>query len=381
MTTDLRVLEVSDGVAAQMAGFMFAELGARVTKLSFTGETSRSPQLEFALDRGKDGLESGRSEAAGRLVEMSADHDVVILGSDWMDLLAGEHVRERLPRVVWLVLAGSESGSHPADGMLAEAASGLMSRQQGRREGPYCVTEPMAAYGAGLIGTAAALAALLKRLDTGIGDVVETSYLEGAVAVQAMSACFTLESGPEPVRYHDPYCVSMTPAIRFHQAADGWVLIGTVTAVQWQRLLTMVGKQALLGDERLDGAPLIMRDQAIGEEIAGAISAFVGQQNVQRVSATLRGRGNRRGTGPRPRAVPETPAVRGERSSGETEGGGRDRENRARAGHALRLAGGRDTGTPARRKANRHRRGAARGDHSRGHRQLRRDADVRKDSR
>ena len=65
---------------------------------------------------------------------------------------------------------------------LVHAIAGTMASQPGHREGPIFEGLPFASIGAAYLATIGVLAALYRRHDDGVGRLVETSLLDGALA-------------------------------------------------------------------------------------------------------------------------------------------------------------------------------------------------------
>jgi len=101
-------------------------------------------------------------------------------GVNWRHDLAS--FRAEYPALVILNLrAGPESGGDdfPAVELLAQAKSGLVFEHYSDR--PAVTALPIGSYGAAFHGFAALLAALWARNLTGIGDIVTTSLVQGAI--------------------------------------------------------------------------------------------------------------------------------------------------------------------------------------------------------
>ena len=67
--------------------------------------------------------------------------------------------------------------------LLLQAASGLMALPRRGREGPVFLDLPTAAFGTALATIVGALAALVQREETGRGQLVQTSLLDGMLAL------------------------------------------------------------------------------------------------------------------------------------------------------------------------------------------------------
>ncbi|MGH3758365.1 CoA transferase [Actinophytocola sp.] len=288
----IRVLQLGGDAATRVAGQIFGYLGARVTVLDGPA-ASVSPHWtlrERSLVTTPDVAPDAVVAEARRL---ASGADVVLVGPTApAELLAWRDEPPPGGAVVTAITSElqTEFTGGPRDSMLAEAASGLYWSQFGSRPGPHCTTEPVGAYGAALIAVTGALAGLLRRRVLGGGPFISrTSYEAGALACEAVSGAFTTpvagarEPAPDTPRYRDRLSIALTPAIRFHRAGDGWVLVGALFPSHWSRLLDLVGRADLLAHPALVDAPLVVLDQEVGEEVARSIGAWVAARPVDEV--------------------------------------------------------------------------------------------------
>lgn len=288
----IRVLQLGGDAATRIAGQIFGYLGARVTVVDGPA-ASVSPHWtlrERSLVATQDVAAGAVVAAARRLVDGA---DVVLVGpAAPAELLAWRDEPPPGGAVVTAITSElqTEFTGGPQDSMLAEAASGLYWSQFGSRPGPHCTTEPVGAYGAALIAVTGALAGLLRRRVLGGGGFTSrTSYEAGALACEAVSGSFAgpvagaRERAPDAPRYRDRLSIALTPAIRFHRAGDGWVLVGALFPSHWSRLLELVGRADLLAHPALGDAPLVVLDQEVGEEVARAIGTWVAARPVDEV--------------------------------------------------------------------------------------------------
>ncbi|MBV9995844.1 MAG: CoA transferase [Caulobacteraceae bacterium] len=193
MLGDLRVVEIGEGMAVQVAGLMLCELGAQVLKIERPGGDPSRGQATFAnWNRGKRSLEldlgasAGRRELAGRL----AGADVLIhqftprraaaLRLDDASL-ASAH-----PRLVVCAVTGSPN-NHPDversdDELLVAARLGALYENDGYRAGPIALRYRMGSWGAAHLAAAGVLARLVMRLQCGRGGPAHTSILQGLLS-------------------------------------------------------------------------------------------------------------------------------------------------------------------------------------------------------
>jgi CoA:oxalate CoA-transferase len=201
----IRVLDLSAAIAAPYCAQVLADLGADVIKVehpgrAFSERTALSPAgwdgpafapFFMACNRNKRSLTLNLKHSVGRkvLADLVRRSDVVIenFGADAREDLVDEHwAWEVNPRVVWASMSfcgrtGPESNLDGLD-LIAQARSGLMSIT-GMPEGPPTKAgSSVTDYLAGAHLAIGVLAALRQREMTGIGQLVDTSLLENAVA-------------------------------------------------------------------------------------------------------------------------------------------------------------------------------------------------------
>lgn len=193
MLSDLRIVEIGEGMAIQVAGLFLAELGADVLKIERPGGDSSRGKATFAnWNRGKRSLVLNLEDPfdlealRGRL----ADADVLIhqfkpsrataLGLDDKVLL------ERFPQLVISGITGSPF-AHPDversdDELLVAARTGILYENDGYRAGPIVYRYPLGGWGAACLCAGGVMARLLMRLQTGRGGPAHTSIMQGLLS-------------------------------------------------------------------------------------------------------------------------------------------------------------------------------------------------------
>ncbi|MET0361065.1 MAG: CoA transferase [Sphingobium sp.] len=208
MLDDLRIVEVGEGMAVQVAGLMFSELGADVVKVERpTGDPARG-QASFAnWNRGKRSLVADIDAQEGRtaLRERIATADVLLhqftpsraraLGLD------DESLARDFPRLVVCGITGSPV-DHPDaersdDELLVSARLGVLYENDGYRPGPIAWRYRMGGWSAAHLAVAGILARMIMRLASGRGGAAHTTIMQGYMS--AMPMVWTRNSeGPMP---------------------------------------------------------------------------------------------------------------------------------------------------------------------------------------
>jgi CoA:oxalate CoA-transferase len=122
-----------------------------------------------------------------------------------------------------------------------QAASGIMSIT-GDPDGPPMKAGPtLGDFMGGIHLYAAVVTALLQRIATGQGQLVEVAMQEAVYPTLASSYDYHLRTGKVPPRAGNRQAgLSSAPYIAF-QTKDGWVAIHVVTDRHWQNLLQAMG--------------------------------------------------------------------------------------------------------------------------------------------
>jgi crotonobetainyl-CoA:carnitine CoA-transferase CaiB-like acyl-CoA transferase len=180
-TEPLKVVDLGVGMAAALAAKMFAEFGARVSRIEPTAGDPFYGVYE-AYGRWREGFALASIDQLEGLLE---DADVCIVGGesfpglDWS--FDGHAISHRHSSLVVLEITGYVSNTvdaTPAVDLLVQAQMGLVFEQFD--EHPVCLGLPMPTYGAALMGLVGAMAALIDREGTGLGQRVSASMQQGA---------------------------------------------------------------------------------------------------------------------------------------------------------------------------------------------------------
>ncbi|MET8800620.1 CoA transferase [Nocardia sp. NPDC004568] len=194
----LVVIDASWGMPAAISTMMLADYGARVVKLERPGGPPDADSiLRATTDRGKWSVEADLRTAAGRAIAeqlvSGADVFVESFGTGRADALGigYEHWHEKFPELVYCSVTGYGNdgplASRPGYEALLNARLGQMAEQQGHRDGPVFMGHPTVSYGTAFLTTIGILAALRARKLNGTGQKVDTSLLDGMLAISSMN--------------------------------------------------------------------------------------------------------------------------------------------------------------------------------------------------
>jgi crotonobetainyl-CoA:carnitine CoA-transferase CaiB-like acyl-CoA transferase len=186
---NLSVVDLGLGLPAALVTRMLADMGAQIQRIE---PASGDPFYElhpcYSVWRRDSRISRAETPAAALTGDRLAGADVCLVGGedfpgvDWK--VNVEELSRSHPRLVILEIAGychgtPEAGA-PAVDLLVQAYSGLVHEQYSDRPMVYALPAP--SYGAALQGLIGVLAALVDREQTGKGQVVRTSLLEGTLS-------------------------------------------------------------------------------------------------------------------------------------------------------------------------------------------------------
>ena len=248
----ITVLDCSSYLAGPYGAMMLADLGASVIKVeSLEGDSFRELPGFYGWNRGKRSVAVNLKEPAGRevlqrLVKMA---DVLIqnmrpgvaerLGMDSAAL------RALNPRLIYCAMtAFGPDGPYrdrPGYDPVLQAMGGVQ-HLQGFGGPPQFVRVAVTDYYTAALGAQAVLAALFVRERTGRGQHVETSLLQGVLALQSGSV----------VDYPGkPTFLRETPTYRLYQAGDGqWFFLACGNQAFWAKLCKAIGRHEMTDDPR-----------------------------------------------------------------------------------------------------------------------------------
>jgi len=248
----IRVLDLTSYIAGSYAAMMLADLGAAVLKVEAPeGDSFRELPGFHGWNRGKRSLALNLKTPEGReIVErLALESDVAMQNmrpgvADRLGVGA-DRLRGLNPRLVYCsVTAFGSSGPYrdrPGFDPLLQAMGGLMALQGFGGPPQYLRIAPTDYYTAALAAQAV-LAALVARDRTGQGQHVETSLLQGVLALQSGNV---VEYAGKPTGLRD------NPTYRLYQASDDeWFFLACGNQSFWVKLCKALELEGLADDPR-----------------------------------------------------------------------------------------------------------------------------------
>jgi crotonobetainyl-CoA:carnitine CoA-transferase CaiB-like acyl-CoA transferase len=269
----LRVVELSQVIAAPFCGQQLARLGAQIVKIeSPTGDPLRwrgGSSAEWAqqgLSTAYQAHAFGRQEVryldwtsqAGReaLRQQVAECDVFLCNVRrhvFHDTpLAANSLCAAFPRLIVCTISGYAADTAcahwPAYDNTIQAASGLM-RLNGAQPCGARVGAPILDYATGIAATAAILAALYERTQSGAGQHVQVNMLDVAASLMTAQSFELRTSGREP-QYKGDAANSGEPLSRVFATADGFLALAINESHQFEKFARACAQAHWLVDAR-----------------------------------------------------------------------------------------------------------------------------------
>lgn len=290
MTTALegiRVIDASRHMAGAMTGMMFADNGADVVRVEAPGGDPTRRHDGFKVwNRGKRGvvLDLGDPASRERLLRLAASADVFIT-----DFRQGVAERLRVDheslapynhRLISVAISGlGERGPlrHlPGHEHIVAAKAGRMGTMNGYRDGPIFTPTPIASYGAAMLATQGALAALHQRGTTGVGQRVHTSLLHAL-------ACYDMTSGfGHRMHQQDKtgriFGVLPLAFMTARTADDRFIQMCSRQPHLFRNWLRVLGLEALLDEPGLSTMPDLLPSQEELERVRGILADAMRQK-------------------------------------------------------------------------------------------------------
>lgn len=265
----MRVLELAQIMAGPTCGMMLADLGADVIKVEKLpgGDDARGyrePRVNgvsapfMMMNRGKRGLAIDLKQAQGReiLLRMVRDADALVenFRRDTLDKLGlGYDVLAAAnPALIYCAVTGFGRDGPLADkggfDLVAQGFAGLMSITGEPGRPPAKTGNPVSDINAGILAALGVAAAYAHRLQTGRGQIVDTSLFEAALQQSYWHAASFFATGQSPGPLGSAHL--LTAPYQAFAASDGYLNIGGANQSNWERIAEVLGHPEWRDDPR-----------------------------------------------------------------------------------------------------------------------------------
>ena len=265
----IKVIDLTAAMAGPYCTQLLADFGADVLKIEPPGRGDMlrdfgPPYLEgespyyLLNNRNKRSMTLDIRTEKGQevLKKLVADADVLVENyrPSVKKKLKIDHetLKETNPRLVYCSISGfGQTGPYanrPGFDPIAQGMSGLSSVTGWKHTGPVRVGVAIGDSLGGIFGMYGILLALIEREKSGQGQRVETSILEGLVAVLGFQAAKYFATGTRPDPQGNDHAM-MSPYGTF-KTKDGHMNIAAGNQAMWERLAKALELEHLIKDDR-----------------------------------------------------------------------------------------------------------------------------------
>ena len=294
----MRVLELAQIMAGPTCGMMLADMGADVVKVEKLpgGDDARNyrePQVNgvsapfLMLNRNKRGIAVNLKHPLGREVLLRLIENTDVLTENYRrgtleklgigyDVLSKEN-----PGLIYCAVSGYGRDGPFADkggfDLIAQGFAGLMSITGEPGRTPVKSGSPVADINAGILAVAGIAAAYAHKLQTGKGQIVDTSLLEAALQQTYWHAAIHIATGASPGQSGSAHL--LTAPYQAFRASDGWINIGGANQANWERIADVLGHPEWRDDPRFATNSARMENL---DELADAMNAVLATRTKTR---------------------------------------------------------------------------------------------------
>ncbi len=304
--TDTRVLDLSSGSVGGIATMVLADFGAEVVKVEPAGgDPWRSLAAAPMWLRGKRSVELDVVADRERLEELIREADVVVSTDSPAQAkargLGYADIRALNESAVFCSITGfgpaGPYAEYPAYEALVSAKSGRMLSFSGQRnrEGPGFAAVPVGAHGASQGAVQGILAALIERQRCGLGQIVETSLLQGLMPFDLLLLLLTQLTEREPEVYPQVFNIGGgMPTLNYHpvMTRDGrWIQLGNLLEHLFYAFMDAADLTLLFAEEQWQGGQAEWTPEAT-EEMRDRILERMQEKTCDEWMEIFRAQGN-----------------------------------------------------------------------------------------
>ncbi len=238
----LLVIELGRSAAGAYCSKLFGDHGAEVVRV---GDGPSGPGSDF-YDRSVTSVDAG-AEGTGATARLLDSADVVIQ-ADGTGPIADPHRPSGPGQVVVRIAPFPASGpaaTWRSSDLVDGALSGHLRLSGDPNREPLQGVPDMIPHAAGATAFIAAVAALIAKVRSGAGQVVEVSHLEVAAALHQFTLCRWTHNGADLNRMGNRYAGPGSP-IGAYRCRDGWIGLALAQEDQVERMLEVTGLIAML---------------------------------------------------------------------------------------------------------------------------------------
>jgi len=281
----IKVIDVTSALSGPYCTMLLGDMGAEVIKveepqsgdlLRKSGPFIKGEGAYFLYgNRNKKGITMNLKKERGRdiLLKLVCRADVFVenfrpqvkekLKIDYPTL------KEINPKLIYCSISGfGQTGpwsNRSGFDQIAQGMSGLMSVTGFPQSGPTRAGVAIGDSIAGIFAAYGILAALLEREHSSMGQFIETSLLEGLIAVLGFQAAKYFSTGETPLQQGNDHG-TIAPYGTF-KTKDGDINIASGRQKMWVKLCRVLGTRALIDDSRFETIPDRVKNKEALKEI------------------------------------------------------------------------------------------------------------------
>jgi len=282
--TGVRVLDLTRALAGPYCSMMLGDMGADVLKVEMpkTGDDTRAWGPPFingesgyflSVNRNKKGMTLNLKDTRGKeiLAKLMARADVVLqnFSPGTLEKLGFPYERMKAlnPRLVYCAISGfgqtGPSAGKAGYDQILQGLGGLMSLTGPVGGPPIKLGVPIADIGSGMFAAYAVMVALFHRERTGRGQMIDTSLLDGQVALLTFQAQRYFLSGEAPGWGGN--CHPLIAPYELFKTKDSYINVAVGNDSLWARFGQSLGLEQYVNDPRFKTNPdrLANRDALI----------------------------------------------------------------------------------------------------------------------
>ena len=301
--TGVRVLEFGQAVSSPMCTMLLGDLGADVIKIEPPhGDAARGYGPPFVAGESPYFLSVNRNKRSAvinlkhpegaRIVRRLAEEADIIVTNfrpGVMDRLGlgDESLREVNPGLIFCQVSGygprGKYATQASYDQVAQGMSGLMSVTGKPESGPVRVGVAIGDVLASMFAAYGVLGAYVGRLQTGVGQRVDTSLLGSIIGILTYQTGGYLAGGGDPHLEGNDHPVA-SPYGAF-KTSDGMINIAVASEPVWQRLAAALGHPEWVDEARFKtNADRVANRAAINVLVTEALAPHTTDEWVERLN-------------------------------------------------------------------------------------------------
>ena len=195
-------------------------------------------------------------------------------------------LKEINPKLIYCSISGfGQTGpwaDRPGFDQIAQGMSGLMSVTGFPESGPTRVGVAIGDSIAGIFAAYGILAALFEREKSGLGQIIETSLLEGLVAILGFQAAKYFATGETPLQQGNDH--GTIAPYGTYRTKDGFMNIAAGNQKMWERFCETLGVEELRNDPRFKDIPARVKNK---EELKEMLEKILARKDTEEWIETL----------------------------------------------------------------------------------------------